>query len=162
MLVKHNLSPFYDMSKSELFFWPSVKTKGYVIDDVIIVESADKPTYAYITLNLPINEDEKTVTQLTVSNVGNVNITAKKSNSWENAKVIKPGEIEKCTFNTKGNDFIEFETPSNSIAKFKAKASIINLGSKLSEVYLPNINNLPKDKQPLLPPEGHYKEITPL
>ena len=160
MLVKHNLSPFYDMSKSELLFWSRVKTKGYVIDDVIIVESADKPTYAYITLNLPINEDEKTATQLTVSNVGNVNITAKKK-SWENAMVIKPGEIKKCTFNTKVNEFIEFETPSNSIAKFKAKASIINLGSKLSEVYLPNINNLPKDKQALLPPEGQYKEIQP-
>lgn len=31
-----------------------------------------------------------------------------------------------------------------------------------SDVYLPNINTLPKYKQPLLPPEGDYKEITPL
>ena len=30
------------------------------------------------------------------------------------------------------------------------------------DVYLPNINTLPEDKQPLLPPEGNYKEITPL
>lgn len=31
-----------------------------------------------------------------------------------------------------------------------------------SDVYLPNINALAKEKQPLLPPEGNYKEITPL
>ena len=28
--------------------------------------------------------------------------------------------------------------------------------------YIPNINTLPEDKQPLLPPEGHYKEIQAL
>ena len=33
---------------------------------------------------------------------------------------------------------------------------------EIPDIYLPNINTLPKDKQPLLPPEGHYKEITPL
>lgn len=158
MLVKENISPFYDMSKSKLSFWSRGKTKGYVIDDVIIVESEDNPTYAYTTLNLPINTDETTITQLTVSNVGNVSITAKKK-SWENAIVIKPNEIKKCTFNTKVNEFIEFETPSNSIAKFKAKASIKNLGSVISDVYLPNRTLLSKEKQPLYPPEGDYKEI---
>lgn len=30
-----------------------------------------------------------------------------------------------------------------------------------SNVYLPNINTLPTDKQALLPPEGDYKEIIP-
>lgn len=30
-----------------------------------------------------------------------------------------------------------------------------------SDVYLPNVNTLPEDKQPLLPPEGNYKEIQP-
>ena len=30
------------------------------------------------------------------------------------------------------------------------------------DIYLPNINTLPEDKQPLLPPEGHYKEIQAL
>ena len=29
------------------------------------------------------------------------------------------------------------------------------------DVYLPNINNLPEEKRGFLPPEGHYKEITP-
>lgn len=33
---------------------------------------------------------------------------------------------------------------------------------EIPDVYLPNINTLPEDKQPLLPPEGNYKEITPL
>ena len=31
-----------------------------------------------------------------------------------------------------------------------------------SDIYLPNINVLPQEKQPLLPPEGHYKEIQAL
>ena len=31
--------------------------------------------------------------------------------------------------------------------------------SIVSDVYLPYKNNLPEDKQPLLPPEGNYKEI---
>ena len=30
------------------------------------------------------------------------------------------------------------------------------------DLYLPNINTLPKEKRGFLPPEGHYKEITPL
>ena len=33
---------------------------------------------------------------------------------------------------------------------------------EIPDVYLPNINALPKDKQPLLPPEGNYKEIQAL
>lgn len=32
---------------------------------------------------------------------------------------------------------------------------------EIPDVYLPNINTLPEDKQPLLPPEGNYKEIQP-
>ena len=30
------------------------------------------------------------------------------------------------------------------------------------DLYLPNINTLPKEKRGFLPPEGYYKEITPL
>ena len=30
------------------------------------------------------------------------------------------------------------------------------------DLYLPNINTLPKEKRGFLPPEGNYKEITPL
>lgn len=160
MLVKHNLSPFYDMSKAELNYWSRGDKKGYVTDDIIVVESKDYPVYPNVKLILPIGQDEETISQLTVTNVGEVRIIVKKK-SWEGSISIKPGEIKKCVFNTKGNESIEVETPSKSVAKFKAKASIINLGNELSEVYLPNINNLPKDKQPLLPPEGDYKEIQP-
>lgn len=160
MLVKHNLSPFYDMSKTKVYFWSRGKYKGYVIDDVIIVEAEENPVYPNFRVNLPINTDEKTISQLTVSNVGNVDIIAKKK-SWENCVVIRPGETKKCTFITKVNETIEFSTPERSVAKFKAKASIINKGTELSDVYLPNINTLPEDKQPLYPPEGDYKEIQP-
>lgn len=31
-----------------------------------------------------------------------------------------------------------------------------------ADIYLPNINTLPKEKQSLLPPEGDYKEIQPM
>lgn len=34
--------------------------------------------------------------------------------------------------------------------------------SRYSDIYLPSINTLPQDKQPLLPPEGDYKEIEPV
>lgn len=34
--------------------------------------------------------------------------------------------------------------------------------SGYSDIYLPNINSLPTNKQPLLPPEGDYKEIQPM
>lgn len=30
------------------------------------------------------------------------------------------------------------------------------------DIYVPNKNTLPKEKRGFLPPEGHYKEITPL
>lgn len=160
MLVKHNLSPFYDMSKTKLVFWSKSTSKGYVIDDVIIVESQDNTVHPFTEMNLPINSDEKTISQLIVSNIGNVNIEAV-NQLWGDSILIKPGDILKCTFNTKGSKFIEFRIPKTSIAKFKAKASIINRGSLISDVYLPNKESLPQDKKPLLPPEGDYKEIEP-
>ena len=50
-------------------------------------------------------------------------------------------------------------------AKTNGSYKIYNI--KLEEgteatTYVPYKDNLPEDKQPLLPPEGHYKEITPL
>ena len=45
--------------------------------------------------------------------------------------------------------------------KIKVKLPKVTLGDA-DDVYLPNINTLPEDKQPLLPPEGNYKEIQAL
>ena len=45
--------------------------------------------------------------------------------------------------------------------KIKVKLPKVALGD-VDDVYLPNITTLPEDKQPLLPPEGHYKEIQAL
>ena len=45
--------------------------------------------------------------------------------------------------------------------KIKVKLPKVTLGD-VDDVYLPNINTLPKEKRGFLPPEGHYKEITPL
>lgn len=42
------------------------------------------------------------------------------------------------------------------------KLSQLMVTNELVNIYLPNISTLSEDKQPLLPPEGNYKEITPL
>ena len=45
--------------------------------------------------------------------------------------------------------------------KIKVKFPKVALGD-VDDVYLPHKDNLPEDKQPLLPPEGNYKEIQAL
>ena len=71
------------------------------------------------------------------------------------------GQVKKYTFPTIGSEALEIVVTENTVARFKAKSSIVNIGTEISDVYLPYKNNLPADKQPLLPPEGQYKEIQP-
>ena len=72
--------------------------------------------------------------------------------------------------NNKEN-FYYIESKGNLIAKplhvNVVESSILNISDVavykegIPGVYLPNINTLPQDKQPLFPPEGDYKEIQP-
>lgn len=72
--------------------------------------------------------------------------------------------------NNKEN-FYYIESKGNLIAKplhvNAVESSILKISSVavykevIPDVYLPNINTLPEDKQPLYPPEGDYKEIIP-
>ena len=84
--------------------------------------------------------------------------------------ILYKGETYKTPY--KKGDFYYIEAGAKSIFKplhvngyqpytGYIKALAVYKG-EAPDVYLPNINTLPEEKRGFLPPEGNYKEITPL
>lgn len=157
MLVKHNLSPFYDMSKEGVNVWSRGESNHSIEGDIIIVKAYSNAAYV-TSSSAQIKSDVLAMTQLTVYNVGDTTLRVK-NKEWDNVIFLPPGQVKKCTFPTIGSEVLEIVVTENTVARFKAKSSIVNIGTEISDVYLPYKNNLPADKQPLLPPDGEYKEI---
>ena len=159
MLVKHNVSTFYDMSKEGVNVWSRGESNHSIEGDIIIAKAYSNTAYV-TSSSAQIKSDVLAMTQLTVYNVGDTTLRVK-NKGWDNVIYVPPGQVKKCTHPTIGSEVLEIVVTENTVARFKAKSSIVNIGTEISDVYLPYKNNLPEDKQPLLPPEGNYKEITP-
>ena len=161
MLVKHNLWPLYKLSDKKL---QTYKKGRYEIKDGFIeAESLTEDNYALIQAS-PI--DTKEGDELIGSFVGDVklgeNIIVRDPMAIIFSKIDKVG-TEKYIFKYVAQESLfTFECYVTTPTKFNLPSIIINKGDELSDVYLPNINTLPEDKQPLLPPEGNYKEIQAL
>ena len=161
MLVKHNLWPLYKLSDKELRTYK--KGRYEIKDGFIEAESLTEDNYAVIQ-SRPI--DAKAGDELIGSFVGDVklgeNIIVKDNVGILISKIDKVGTEKHIFKYVARSNYFSFECYVTTPTKFNLSSMIINKGDELSDVYLPNINTLPEDKQPLLPPEGHYKEITPL
>lgn len=165
MLVKHNLSCL----SIDTIFTQSSQTSKYNIeykDNRIFFKGKEKPTntaaFGYFYAHY-----KNCFSKFIIKNIG------------------KPIEIE-CPFinNEASGDVTLYTGESVELSRQNVNDSvctwinILNLNEfneaygieiinfmisegGFSDVYLPNINTLSKDKQALLPPEGEYKEIQP-
>ena len=83
------------------------------------------------------------------------------------SKALVPNKWQKATLDFKLNDdfitneiMVGSEYKDNFTATIKIKQPKFEVEKE--SIYIPNVNDLEPSKQPLLPPEGHYKEIQAL
>ena len=166
MLVKHNLSTL----SINTIFSQSSQTSKYNIkykDNRIFFKGKEKPTnraafgyfYAYY---------ENCFSKFIIKNIGKpIEIESPFINNEASGDVtLYTGESVELSRRNKHDGSVTWVNILN-INEFNEMYGIEIIDFMITEdgfsdVYLPNINNLPKDKQPLLPPEGDYKEIKPM
>lgn len=158
MLVKHNLCPFYDLAKSNPQFFSSSGESISTIDGMITAEPMKSNMSIFNPKQSQALNNQNITLSMIIENLGKNHVTIS-TNRYNKFITLYPGDKKECTFNGIGNDYIEIAVYMGGQTKLKAYNSRVNLGKELSDVYLPNINTLPTDKQALLPPEGNYKEI---
>lgn len=159
MLVKYNLSNHYKLSKSNIDYYK--EGEGYVeVDNGVIRAKAISRNVNIFNKPYKLHEGQNISISLVIENIGKDKIDVV-ANTWRGRMNVRPGEKKICKFNLISNQYVVIQAQEGTEIKFKAYNFIVNLGDALSDVYLPNINALPQDKQHLLPPEGEYKEIQP-
>lgn len=166
MLVKHNLS---DLSINNIFDQSS-QTSKYNIeyrDNCIFFKGIEKPintaAFGYFYAHY-----KNYFSKFVIKNIGK---TIEIENPFINNKIsdnvtLYTGDIVEISRKNVHDGVVTWVNILN-INEFNKTYGIEIIDFMITEngfadVYLPNINTLPKDKQPLLPPEGDYKEITPM
>ena len=169
MLVKHNYSTH---SNKDIFQWSVVSQIGeYNVEykDDKIYFSATKDTKNSVLLGYQNTRYVGQYCDLDIKNIGESNLLIKEYYEKNEVKynlIVKPGEtfnISNLEHENRNVIWIYLENAEEAKNKNGIKVvkhMITNDG--FSDVYLPNINTLPEEKRGFLPPEGHYKEITPL
>ena len=158
MLVKHNLSTTLRLSDSKIRTWKSGK---YVVANGIVEAKTNTNDNFCIICDIDAGQKITGVLSFNVKLYNNSKISTRDSYGRDLNEFDKPG-IYKVKWEPKTSRSFNIECYCNEIVKFNIDNIVLNKGEELSEVYLPNINTLPTNKQPLLPPEGNYKEIQPL
>ena len=168
MIVKHNLWDVkYHFKDNEII---NVRDDfDYVIkDDVIIAKLKESASAGLLVIkHSDVMEpgDEASI-QCIVENVGDAPFDLEQLglDSGQRIKTIYPHTRE--FINHAGiyrspdiSRQLRIMTRLHEEIKFKIYGLKIIGGESNDYIYLPNIKTLPKDKQPLLPPEGNYKEI---
>lgn len=158
MLVKHNLCPFYKFTDKEPRTFKSGKYE--IKDGMIEAESLTDDNYAVIQ---SFKEGIIKGAEYSISFTGyletGTNVLVRDSLGVTLELIDKIGSFKYNRFYTASRDYLAFECYVTDLTRFNLTSIIVNKGKQSSDVYLPNINTLPQDKQPLLPPEGDYKEI---
>lgn len=167
MLVKHNHSGL----NIENIFAKSRQTKHYEIkykNNTISFKGISKPDTP-VVFGYFYQEYKDYYSKFVIKNVGNAVV---------NIESIYQNNLLKGTLNLLPGEYVEISR-KNFADGHCTWINIVNLEDfnelhaikiidfmitkdGYSDVYLPNINTLPQDKQPLLPPEGDYKEIEPM
>lgn len=166
MLVKHNLlsinptDVISNTSQSKFF-------DIYRKSDSISFKGIEKPESPYV-LGCYYQHYKNNFSKFIIKNTGESHIIINEpyKNSIKQSDItLLPGEyteISRKNLNDGRCTWIQIPNIDDYGKSYEIK--IINLmitDGGFSDVYLPNINTLPTDKQVLLPPEGQYKEIQP-
>lgn len=167
MLVKHNL---LDKNATDVLSSTS-QVECYNIDyrrDSISFKGVKRPKTPYIFGYFYQYYKDK-YSKLIIKNTGESAIIIEepyKNNVKQSDITLEPGEYTEISRKNLADGFCTWiKIPNIDDYNKSYEIKIINFmitEGGFTDVYLPNINTLSKDKQPLLPPEGNYKEITPL
>ena len=167
MLVKHNLlainatDVLSSTSQAECY-------NVYRKRDSISFKGVKRPKSQYIFGYYYQHYKDK-YSKLIIKNTGESTIIIEesyKNNVKQSDITLEPGEYTEISRKNLADGYCTWiKIPNiddyNKSYEIKMINFIVTEGG-FAEIYLPNINTLSKDKQPLLPPEGQYKEITPL
>ena len=107
--------------------------------------------------------------KFTIKNIGNAPLIVKnffQNNIYQENKVLLENESIEITKAPPKSGYVAWINILN-IDEFDRTYALEIIDFMLTkdgfpDIYLPNKNTLPEDKQPLLPPEGNYKEIQAL
>lgn len=167
MLVKHNVSAL----KSEKFLlsaWGSSeyyerKYDGDIINFRSTISEGSGDAYA-VTFN---KNEAGDFVYMELENLGNNPIRISLENvipdtsGWY-ISVVQPKQKVIVCKKLSSKATLRFRALDNIKNWHILKCNAFSVTKGETDVYLPNINTLPEDKQPLLPPEGDYKEIEPM
>lgn len=166
MLVKHNLT---GSNVSDVLYYTS-QAQFYNIErrgNTISYKGVRRPNSVYI-LGYDYRNYKDNYTKMIIKNTGVNTIIIEgvyKNNVRQSDITLLPGEYTEISRKNVGDGSCTWVRILNIDDYNKShEITIINFmitKDSFSDVYLPNINTLPEDKQPLLPPEGDYKEIQP-
>lgn len=164
MLVKHNLltnSPTSVLNETS-------QSKFYNIDyrsDSISFKGLERPKTVYLFGYYYQHYKDK-YSKLIIKNTGVSTFIieeAYKNNVKQSDITLSPGEYTEISKKNLADGYCTWiKIPNIDDYNKSYEMTIINFmitEDDFPDVYLPNINTLPKDKQALLPPEGDYKEI---
>ena len=171
MLVKHNLwhqnNNHFDIGLSNV----EKRIEYTKNQENIVGHLKDESKVGLLMFEYKLNDcvDEEVTITMDIKNSGEVPIYFQQQGFDElplNIKTINPNE--EVTVKVQGlYKNISFSRQLRFSIRDKGKLSFCfnNISAYKGydvEVHLPFVGNLPKDKQPLLPPEGDYKEIQAL
>lgn len=167
MLVKHNL---LGISATDVLS-NTLQAKCYNVyrkRDSISFKGVERPKSPYV-FGYYYQHYKNKYSKLIIKNTGESTIIINepyKNNVKQSDIILAPGEYTEISRKNLSDGYCTWiKIPNiddyNKSYEIKVINFIVTEGG-FADIYLPNINALSKDKQPLLPPEGDYKEIQPL
>ena len=171
MLVKHNLwDAKYHFKDNRIINYQGVfnyDIKGNVI--IAKLKESASLGVIYITHGNVMKPGDEASIQCVVENVGNAPFVLQQLglDSSGDIKTMYPYTKDVINYSgiyrsTSVSRQLRVSCDHHEEIKFKIYGLKIIEGKSNDYIYLPNISTLPEDKQPLLPPEGNYKEIQAL
>ena len=137
------------------------------IGDSVYVDSEDDNKSLLFTevQKIGFGRNDKITITAFIENVGEIPIDFQLTGFYSTFKVftLNPGESRalKNSF-VASSDKNQFRFTASQTGKMGVRCVGIKWELGEATPYIPNINTLPKEKRGFLPPEVHYKEITPL
>lgn len=161
MLVKHNVSTI-PLEKFLIGAWRSSENYERKYDGDIINFRSTISENSGDAYGIDFNKNEAgDFVYMELENLGGDPIRISIENvisGWYVAEVQPKEKITVCQ-KLSSKSTLRFRPLQNIMDWHILKCNAFAVTKGETDVYLPNIGTLPQDKQPLLPPEGDYKEI---
>lgn len=165
MLVKHNLTTHSAFKEGTIRNHETSVYINYLDGNVVQIKKKKEAEWGHIYVSLfdHIEVDEMVVFsgKLNLLSGGEIFCYFNGFNA-KPVHISSKGitKIESTGKKNKAYNQVQLRLYSDDEIVFKFTELKLEKG-KEATIYLPHKSNLPQDKQPLLPPEGNYKEIQP-